>query len=98
MKGHLGEVKRELKEIMHLAAEELKFEEAQRYKEKLDLLSKYQSKSTIVSPTVGDVEVYSISSTEKQAFVNFLRISQGIIVISRNVEVKKKMGERMDTA
>jgi excinuclease ABC subunit C len=46
-----------------------------------------------VSPTVGDVEVYSISSTEKQAFVNFLRISQGIIVISRNVEVKKKMGE-----
>jgi excinuclease ABC subunit C len=93
LKGHLGEVKRELKEIMHRAAEELKFEEAQRYKEKLDLLSKYQSKSTIVSPTVGDVEVYSISSTEKQAFVNFLRISQGIIVISRNVEVKKKMGE-----
>ena len=93
LNGHLGEVKRELKEIMHRAAEELKFEEAQRYKEKLDLLSKYQSKSTIVSPTVGDVEVYSISSTEKQAFVNFLRISQGIIVISRNVEVKKKMGE-----
>lgn len=93
LKGHLGEVKRELKEIMHRAAEELKFEEAQRYKEKLDLLSKYQSKSTIVSPTVGDVEVYSISSTEKQAFVNFLRISQGIIVISRNIEVKKKMGE-----
>jgi excinuclease ABC subunit C len=81
---------------MHEAAEALRFEEAQIYKDKLDLLLKYQSKSTVVSPNVGDVEVYSISSTDKLAFVNFLRVSQGIIVISRNVEVRKKINEPED--
>jgi len=93
LKGHLGEVKTHLKELMHHAAENLRFEEAQQFKEKLELLQKYQSKSTVVSPTVGDVEVYSISSTDKLAFVNFLRVSQGIIVISRNIEVRKKIDE-----
>ena len=96
LKGHLGEVKAHLKQLMHEAAETLRFEEAQQYKDKLDLLQKYQSKSTIVSPSVGDVEVYSISSTDKLAFVNFLRVSQGIIVISRNVEVRKKINESED--
>jgi excinuclease ABC subunit C len=93
LKGHLGEVKTHLKQLMLTAAEALKFEEAQLYKNKLDLLQKYQSKSTIVSPTVGDVEVYAISSTEKLAFVNFLRVSQGIIIISRNIEIRKKINE-----
>ena len=96
LKGHLGEVKQHLKQFMHEAAEALRFEEAQIYKDKLDLLLKYQSKSTVVSPNVGDVEVYSISSTDKLAFVNFLRVSQGIIVISRNVEVRKKINEPED--
>jgi excinuclease ABC subunit C len=93
LKGHLGEVKSHLKQLMLEAAELLKFEEAQGYKDKLDLLFKYQSKSTIVSPSVGDVEVYAISSTEKLAFVNFLRVSQGIVVISRNMEIRKKINE-----
>ena len=93
LKGHLGEVKTHLKDLMHESAENLRFEEAQQYKDKLDLLQKYQSKSTVVSPTVGDVEVYSISSTDKLAFVNFLRVSQGIIVISRNIEIRKKIDE-----
>lgn len=93
LKGHLSEVKQHLKDHMQAAAEKLLFEEAQQYKDKLDLLLKYQSKSTIVSPALGDLEVYSLSSTEKFAFVNFLRVSQGIIVISRNLEVRKKIGE-----
>jgi len=93
LKGHLGEVKTHLKDLMHESAENLRFEEAQQYKDKLDLLQKYQSKSTVVSQTVADVEVYSISSTDKLAFVNFLRVSQGIIVISRNIEVRKKIDE-----
>lgn len=93
LKGHLGEVKSHLKQLMIEAADDLRFEEAQKYKDKLDLLQKYQSKSTVVSPSVGDVEVYAISSTDKLAFVNFLRVSQGIIVISRNIEVRKKINE-----
>ncbi len=75
------------------AANDLLFEEAQDYKEKLDSLERYQSKSTVVSTTLGDLEVYSISSTEKVAFVNFLRVSQGLIVVSRNVEIRKKLDE-----
>jgi excinuclease ABC subunit C len=93
LKGNLTEVKNHLKELMIESASRLAFEEAQKYKDRLDLLDKYQSRSTIVSPTVGDVEVYSISSTEKLAFVNFLRVHQGIIVISRNVEIRKKLEE-----
>jgi excinuclease ABC subunit C len=93
LKGNLAEVKQHLKENMQAAAGQLLFEEAQKYKEKLELLLKYQSKSTIVSPALGDLEVYSLSSSEKFAFVNFLRVSQGIIVISRNLEIRKKIGE-----
>jgi excinuclease ABC subunit C len=93
LKGNLSEVKNHLKDLMIESASRLAFEEAQKYKDRLDLLDKYQSRSTIVSPTVGDVEVYSISSTEKLAFVNFLRVHQGIIVISRNVEIRKKLEE-----
>lgn len=93
LKGNLQEVKLHLKQLMTECAEKLAFEEAQVYKEKLDLLEKYQSRSTVVSPTLGDLEVYSISSTDKISFVNFLRVSQGIIVISRNLEIRKKMNE-----
>ena len=93
LRGHLGEVKQHLKGMMMRAANDLLFEEAQDYKEKLDSLERYQSKSTVVSTTLGDLEVYSISSTEKVAFVNFLRVSQGLIVVSRNVEIRKKLDE-----
>ena len=93
LKGHLGEVKQHLKGLMLQSAAALQFEEAQEYKEKLDSLERYQSKSTVVSTTLGDLEVYSISSTEKVAFVNFLRVSQGLIVVSRNVEIRKKLDE-----
>jgi excinuclease ABC subunit C len=93
LKGNLGEVKRHLKELMLNAAAELAFEKAHDFKEKLDSLERYQSKSTIVSTVLGDLEVYSISSTEKVAFVNFLRVSHGLIIVSRNVEIRKKLDE-----
>lgn len=93
LKGHLGEVKQHLKGLMLESAAKLHFEDAQDYKDKLDSLERYQSKSTVVSTTLGDLEVYSISSTEKVAFVNFLRVSQGLIVVSRNVEIRKKLDE-----
>jgi excinuclease ABC subunit C len=93
LKGNLHEVKEHLKMVMMDASRRLAFEEAQEYKDKLDSLVTYQSRSTVVSPVLGDLEVYSTSSTDKISFVNFLRISHGIIVISRNVEIRKKMDE-----
>ena len=82
-----------MKDLMLSAAAELAFEKAHEFKEKLDSLERYQSKSTVVSTVLGDLEVYSISSTEKVAFVNFLRVSQGLIIVSRNVEIRKKLDE-----
>lgn len=96
LKGNLHEVKEHLKMLMMEASRKLAFEEAQKYKEKLDSLVNYQHRSTIVSPVLGDLEVYSISSTDKISFVNFLRVTHGMIVISRNVEIRKKMNETDD--
>ena len=93
LKGNLQEVKEHLKMFMMDASRRLAFEEAQDFKNKLDSLVTYQSRSTVVSPVLGDLEVYSTSSTDKISFVNFLRVSHGIIVISRNVEIRKKMDE-----
>lgn len=93
LKGNLHEVKEHLKMVMMDASRRLAFEEAQDFKNKLDSLVTYQSRSTVVSPVLGDLEVYSTSSTDKISFVNFLRVSHGIIVISRNVEIRKKMDE-----
>ena len=93
LRGNLHEVKEHLKMFMMDASRRLAFEEAQDFKNKLDSLVTYQSRSTVVSPVLGDLEVYSTSSTDKISFVNFLRVSHGIIVISRNVEIRKKMDE-----
>lgn len=93
LRGNLAEVRRHLKDQMQAAAASLQFETAQEYKEKLDSLDKFQSRSTVVSNHVGNVDVYTISSTEKQAFVNFLRVGNGIVITSRNLEFKKKLDE-----
>jgi excinuclease ABC subunit C len=93
LKGNLSEVRKNLKSLMQDSSENLKFEQAQHYKEKLNLLDKYQHKSTVVSHHVGNVDVFTVSSTLKTAFVNFLRVNQGLIVISRNFEFRKKMDE-----
>jgi excinuclease ABC subunit C len=93
LRGNIGEVKTVLKNYMHLAANDLKFEEAARYKRKLDSLENYQSKSTIVSGILNDVDVFSILSDERFAFINYLKVSNGIIIQTQTFEVKKKMEE-----
>lgn len=93
LRGNLSEVRKNLKALMQEASEKLQFEQAQEFKEKLDFLDKYQHKSTVVSHTLGNLDVYAVSSTEKIAFVNFLRVSEGIIVTSRNLEFRKKLDE-----
>jgi len=93
LRGNLGEVKSHLRALMQVAATDLKFEEAARYKRKLDVLDNYQSKSTIVSGIMNDVDVFSIVSDEKFAFINYLKVSNGIIIQTQTFEVKKKMEE-----
>ncbi len=93
LRGNIGEVKSVLKNYMQLAANDLKFEEAARYKRKLDSLDNYQSKSTIVSGIMNDVDIFSIVSDERFAFINYLKVSNGIIIQTQTFEVKKKMDE-----
>ena len=69
------------------------FEEAQKIKEKIDVLENYQSRSTIINPKITNIDVFSIVSDEAMAYVNFLQISHGAIVRSHTMEIKKKLEE-----
>ncbi len=88
-KSSIGFFREQMKEL----AEEMKFEEAQRIKNKLEILENYQSKSTIVNPKISNVDVFSIISDESFAYVNFLQLSHGSIVRSHTMEIKKKLDE-----
>ena len=78
---------------MKTLAADLKFEQAQRVKEKIDILENYQSKSTVVNPKINNVDVFSIISDESYAYVNFLQLSHGAIIRSHTLEIKKKLDE-----
>ena len=93
IKGNFKESVDKFQEIMQLLAERMEFEEAQKVKEKLNLLSNYQSKSTIVNPSINNVDVFSIISDESYGYVNFFKIANGSIIQSHTTEVKKKLDE-----
>ncbi|MFL5764703.1 MAG: excinuclease ABC subunit UvrC [Bacteroidia bacterium] len=93
IKGNIGAVARHLKSLLQQHVEKMEFEKAQIIKEKIDALEKFQSKSTVVSPTITDVDVYSILSDEKNAYVNFLKVVNGSIIQGHTVEMKKKLDE-----
>ncbi|MEN8226954.1 MAG: excinuclease ABC subunit UvrC [Bacteroidota bacterium] len=93
IKGNLSEVISFLKKEMAHRAASFRYEEANLFKEKIEVLSRYQSKSTIVNPNIHDVDVFSIVSDEKEAFVNFLKVVKGAIIQAHTVEIKKKLDE-----
>lgn len=93
LKGNLSIPKNYFKEHMQQAAADLKFELAQKYKDKLDSLDRFQASSVVVSPKIADIDVFTIVSDEKYAFVNYLRIKNGTINLSKTSEIKKKLNE-----
>lgn len=93
IKGNISAVLKHLKEQMAHHAESLEFEQAQAVKEKIDLLQKYQAKSTIVNPSITDVDVFSVISDAEYGYVNYLKIIEGAIVQAHTVELKKKLDE-----
>lgn len=95
LKGKIGIVSRSYKEKMQAASEELKFELAQSYKDKLDRLEKFQSRSLIVNQKITSTDVFTMteSSNEKSLFINYMKIENGAIVNSETIEVKKKIEE-----
>lgn len=93
LKGNIKVVIETFEKEMLALAEAYKFEEAEEVKQKLQLLRNYQSKSTIVNPSIHNVDVFSIYTTEKAGYVNFLKVSNGSIIQSHTVELKKRLNE-----
>ncbi len=92
-KGNLGPVISVLKADMQYYAEKFEYEQAQKIKEKISTLERYKSKSTIVSPTIHQVDVLTLVEDEKSFFVNYLVISNGSIIHGYTTEIKKKLDE-----
>jgi len=93
LSGKIGNVVKGLKTDMELAAVNLDFEQAHKLKRKYDLLEKYQHKSTVVNTSITDIDVFSIASEEKYAFVNYLKVMNGTITQTQTLELKKRLDE-----
>ena len=93
LKGNFKESLKDFKRKMMELAQEMHFEEAQKIKEKIEILENYQSRSTIINPKITNIDVFSIVSDESAAYVNFLQISHGSIIRSHTMEIKKKLEE-----
>ncbi len=93
IKGDLQIVLQDLANDMQLCADQLKFEEAQEIKKKIELLNKYQYKSVIVHPSITNTEVYATLSDEQVFYVTFFKINNGIIIQAQTLEYKKKLEE-----
>ena len=93
LKGDFGEILDNMKQRMFSLADELRFEEAEVLKKKIHLLEEYQSRSTVVDTNVKDVDVVTILSDEKYAYINFMRIKNGSIIYSFSNEIKKQLDD-----
>nr|WP_321487671.1 excinuclease ABC subunit UvrC [uncultured Draconibacterium sp.] len=96
LKGNISGVIKHLEGMMTEMAENLNFEEAAAIKEKYDSLKRYQSRSTVVSPVITDVDVYSIEEDDNFAFINYLKIIKGAIIQTFTLEIKKGLDENTE--
>jgi excinuclease ABC subunit C len=93
LKGNFKDSLKDFKSKMTFFADNMQFEEAQKIKNKIEILQNYQSKSTILNPKISNLDVFSIISDETVAYVNFLQIAHGAIIRSHTLELKKKLDE-----
>lgn len=93
--GNFSVVKNHLKDEMHNASENLEYESANRFKEKIELLEMFRTRSTVVSHTITDVDVFSGVIDNNSAFINYMKVINGMVVRAKSVEYKLKMEESM---
>ena len=94
LRGDIKDLINRLEKKMMVFSSKMDFENAQKIKEKIGLLNNYQSKSAIVSSKISNVDVFSICSEKTFSFVNYLKITNGAVVLSHSVEIKKKLEEK----
>ncbi|MFD1161612.1 excinuclease ABC subunit UvrC [Hwangdonia seohaensis] len=93
LKGNFKDSLQQFRVQMKQFAKKMQFEDAQKIKEKIEVLENYQAKSTIVNPKISNVDVFSIMSDESYGYINFLQLSYGSIIRSHTLEIKKKLDE-----
>ena len=93
LKGNFKESLKDFRKLMQDLAADMRFEEAQKIKDKIDVLENYQSKSTVFNPKITNLDVFTIISDEAMAYVNFIQVSHGAIIRSHTMEIKKKLDE-----
>lgn len=96
LKGNLKPVKDYIKEQMQMHADNLDFEKASVLKEKLVLFEEYRAKSTVVHQSIKDVDVFSINSDEEWAYVNYLKILNGLLINTDTIELKKNLTQEKE--
>ncbi|OFY39406.1 MAG: excinuclease ABC subunit C [Bacteroidetes bacterium GWF2_40_14] len=97
LKGESAEIMKEFKVAMLLAAKDLRFEEAQLYKERIELIGRHYSKSLVVSQTITNVDVFTLAFENNFAFGNYMRVVNGCIIQSVNLEFKMPIEEEQST-
>lgn len=93
LKGNIAQARQKLNIDLTEAITDLKYEQAHYLNKKLEILSNYQSKSTIVNPSLTNIDVFAISSDEKHAFINYLKVVNGTVNQTQTIEIKKKLDE-----
>lgn len=93
LRGNISQISKHLYEEMQKLAGELRFEEAQKIKEKYEVIENYRSKSTVVTPMLHNIDVFSLAENENSAYINYLHIGNGAIVQAYTFEYKKRLDE-----
>lgn len=93
LRGNISQISKHLYEEMKALADKLKFEEAQKIKEKYETIENYRAKSTVVTPMLHNIDVFSLAENENSAYINFMHIGNGAIVQAYTFEYKKRLDE-----
>jgi len=96
LKGNISTVIDHLKKAMAGYSEDLRFEEAQSVKEKIDILSRFRSRSTVVSNTIKNVDVFAITQESDNAYVNYLKVVEGAVIQALTIELKIRADEEKE--
>jgi excinuclease ABC subunit C len=97
LKGNISTVMDHLKRMMHKYSENLRFEEAQNIKDKIDILAKFQSRSTVVSTMIKNVDVFAMSQDADNTFINYLKVVNGAIIQAFTLDLKSRVDEEKES-
>jgi len=97
IRGDVGSVTGHLEGLMKRFASELKFEEAQKIKEKLEMIARYRSKSVVVNTSVRNVDVFGVSHDESSMFITYMKVVTGAVVQTYSIELKIRLEEEKES-